>query len=120
MQAKKGRGFSLTALFFLAVGIVAASAPAQEIPRPEYPRPEMVRSEWLNLNGLWDFALDLSDSGEEREFGQGRGFDKKILVPFAPESVLSGIGHLDFMRAVWYKRTFMIPESWHGKRVLIH
>jgi beta-galactosidase/beta-glucuronidase len=95
-------------------------AAAEEIPRPEYPRPEMVRTEWQNLNGWWDFALDLSDSGEEKELFQGQGFDKKILVPFAPESELSGIGNLDFMTAVWYKRTFTLPDDWTGKRVLLH
>jgi hypothetical protein len=46
--------------------------------------------------------------------------DKKILVPFAAESPLSGIGHLDFMNAVWYKRTFSLPEGWEQKRVLLH
>jgi beta-galactosidase/beta-glucuronidase len=91
-----------------------------DMPRPEYPRPEMVRADWLCLNGWWDFALDLSDSGEERDFIQGQGFDRKILVPFAPESQLSGIGHLDFMKAVWYKRTLTLPEAWKGKRVLLN
>ena len=45
---------------------ILAAAAAGTLPRPEYPRPEMVRAEWLNLNGEWDFALDLSASGEER------------------------------------------------------
>ena len=80
----------------------------------------MVRADWLSLNGWWDFALDLSDSGEERDFIQGQGFDRKILVPFAPESQLSGIGHLDFMKAVWYKRSLTLPEAWKGKRVLLN
>ncbi len=98
----------------------APEAAAEEIPRPEYPRPEMVRAEWQNLNGWWDFAFDLSNSGEEKEFIQGRGFDKKILVPFAPESELSGIGNLDFMTAVWYKRAFTLPSAWSGKRVKLN
>ena len=91
-----------------------------DIPRPEYPRPEMVRSDWLCLNGWWDFGLDLSDSGEARDLVRGEGFDKKILVPFAAESPLSGIGNQDFMKAVWYKRTFVLPEGWKQKRVLLH
>ncbi|MFZ2053124.1 MAG: sugar-binding domain-containing protein [Candidatus Aminicenantales bacterium] len=119
MQATQTRYYVLIAFFLFITGILPP-AMAEDIPRPEYPRPEMVRSDWLNLNGRWDFALDLSDSGEEKDFVQGRGFDRKILVPFAPESSLSGIGHLDFMRAVWYKRTFTMPGSWKGKRVLIH
>ncbi|MCX8159340.1 MAG: beta-galactosidase [Candidatus Saccharicenans sp.] len=90
------------------------------LPRPEYPRPELVRSRWLNLNGEWDFALDLSDSGEERGMPQGRGFDRKILVPFAPESPLSGLGHKDFMAAVWYKKQLNIPSDWNGQRIILH
>ncbi len=110
----------IPAASFLVLFGLALLALAEETPRPEYPRPEMVRQDWLNLNGWWDFALDLSASGEEKEFVQGRGFDKKIRVPFAPESELSGIGHPDFMDAVWYKRTFALPESWKGKKVLLH
>jgi len=119
MQATQTKCFVLTVLF-LFITVTLRPATAEDIPRPEYPRPEMVRSDWLNLNGRWDFALDLSASGEEKKFVQGEGFDKRILVPFAPESPLSGIGHLDFMRAVWYKRTFTIPDGWKGKRILVH
>jgi beta-galactosidase/beta-glucuronidase len=64
--------------------------------------------------------LDPGESGEEKDFSLGLGFDRKILVPFAPESPLSGIGNLDFLRAVWYKRTFLLPETWKGRRVLLH
>jgi beta-galactosidase/beta-glucuronidase len=92
----------------------------QNIPRPEYPRPEFVRAEWLNLNGEWDFALDLSDSGEERGLPEGQGFDRKIIVPFAPESPLSGVGFQDFMNAVWYKKVIKIPEKWRGQRLWLN
>src|SRR4030042_1099436 len=113
----------ILALYLILGGLLYADgrqSSATDTPRPEYPRPEMVRADWLNLNGWWDFALDLTDTGEEREYAQGKGFDKKIRVPFAPESPLSGIGNLDFMTAVWYKRTFVLPETWLGRRVLIH
>ena len=106
----------------LRLGLAAGAGPAlaADVPRPEYPRPEMVRAEWLNLNGWWDFALDLTDTGEEKDFILGKGFDQKILVPFAPESPLSGVGRLDFTAAVWYRRVFTLPESWAGRRVLVH
>ncbi|HRD02185.1 MAG TPA: glycoside hydrolase family 2 TIM barrel-domain containing protein [Candidatus Saccharicenans sp.] len=90
------------------------------IPRPEYPRPDFCRSAWLNLNGQWDFTLDLSDSGEERGLPQGEGFDLKIVVPFAPESKLSGIGFSDFIAAAWYKRPLVIPENWQGQRIKLN
>ncbi len=92
----------------------------KNIPRPEYPRPELYRESWLNLNGIWEFAFDFSNSGEEAGKFLGVGFDRTILVPFAPESPLSGIGFLDFMPAVWYKRTFILPEDWSKKNVLLH
>lgn len=90
------------------------------IPRPEYPRPRMVRNEWMNLNGQWQFEIDHSDTGVERKFYERTDFDREITVPFVPESKLSGIEYVDFMKAVWYRRTFTLPASWKGGRTLIH
>ncbi|SHF40884.1 Glycosyl hydrolases family 2 [Caldanaerobius fijiensis DSM 17918] len=89
------------------------------IPRPEYPRPQMVRDSWINLNGIWEFEIDHGKSGRARKIYE-RKLESKILVPFCPESKLSGIEYKDFMAAVWYKREFDIPDEWMGKRVLIH
>jgi len=89
------------------------------IPRPEYPRPQYVRPDWLCLNGEWQFEIDHGDSGFERNLVNSDLSDK-ILVPFCPESTLSGIGHVDFMDAVWYRRTVNIPSDWKGRRVLLH
>jgi beta-galactosidase/beta-glucuronidase len=89
------------------------------IPRPEYPRPQFVRPDWLCLNGEWQFEMDLGDSGLERGLTK-RDLKDRIIVPFCPESSLSGIGHTDFMQAVWYRRTVTIPEAWKGRRVLLH
>ncbi|MDR1392731.1 MAG: beta-galactosidase [Bifidobacteriaceae bacterium] len=89
------------------------------IPRPEYPRPQFARARWLNLNGEWEFEFDPGDSGLERGLLK-RGLTDKIVVPFAPESELSGIGAPDFHEAVWYRRRVDIPEDWSQDRLLLH
>jgi beta-galactosidase/beta-glucuronidase len=89
------------------------------LPRNEYPRPQFVRPDWLCLNGEWQFEIDPSDSGLARGLLQ-RELQDRILVPFCPESSLSGVGCTDFMNAVWYRRTVTIPEAWAGRRVLLH
>lgn len=91
------------------------------MPRPEYPRPQFVRPEWLCLNGEWEFEIDSGDSGLERGLLE-RPLTDRIIAPFAPESELSGVGCTDFMNAVWYRRTFTVPEAWaqDGHTVLLH
>jgi len=92
------------------------------IPRPEYPRPQFIRDDWINLNGWWEFEIDHGKSGKDRELFKAQSLSQKILVPFCPESSLSGIGCKDFMNAVWYRREFTLPDSWFDKckRILIH
>jgi beta-galactosidase/beta-glucuronidase len=89
------------------------------IPRPEHPRPQFVRSQWLCLNGPWQFEIDTADDGLTRGLCE-RDLARTILVPFCPESSLSGIGCTDFMNAVWYRRTVTVPREWAGRRVLLH
>ena len=89
------------------------------IPRNEYPRPQFAREEWLCLNGEWEFEIDAGDSGLGRGLLE-RPLRDRIVVPFCPESALSGVGCVDFMPAVWYRRTVQIPEEWDGQRVLLH
>ncbi|WP_445442942.1 glycoside hydrolase family 2 protein [Clavibacter sp. km1a] len=89
------------------------------IPKPEHPRPHLTRPDWLNLNGPWQFERDRGDSGLERGL-VARELAEEILVPFAPESMASGIGDVDFLTAVWYRRTVRIPAGWSGRRVLLH
>lgn len=74
----------------------------------------------MNLNGTWEFEIDHGDSGRKRGLVQKEKLDSSILVPFCPESSLSGIGYTDFMRAVWYKRRFSLSDTAKGKRVLLH
>lgn len=91
------------------------------IPRPEYPRPQEVRADWANLNGVWEFEFDQSNSGEYRGLqNEDAAYSEKITVPFAPQSTLSGIGHRDWLYGVWYKRTFSLSADRLRGRVIIH
>ncbi len=93
--------------------------PTLAVPRPEYPRPQFVRPDWLNLNGQWQFEIDPGDSGLERGL-LTRELANTILVPFAPESSLSGVHQTDFLNAVWYRRQVNVPPAWAGRRLLLH
>lgn len=88
--------------------------------RPEHPNPQFMREDWLNLNGEWEFEIDSGKNGVAKKFYQRDSLNSKIIVPFCPESELSGIGNKDFMPAVWYRRTFNLSDDKEGKRTLIH
>ncbi|MBE5767702.1 MAG: beta-galactosidase [Clostridiales bacterium] len=92
------------------------------IPRSEYPRPQLVRSEWINLNGTWQFDIDHGVTGRDRKLMNAESLPMEIIVPFCPESDLSGIGNKDFMNCVWYKRKISLPEAWQteGRRTILH
>ena len=92
----------------------------ETMPRAEHPFPQFVREDWTNLNGTWDFAFDFNCSGLERGFGKSTEFPDKILVPFCPESKLSGIGYTDFIPAVWYHRTINITSEQLKGKVYLH
>ena len=90
------------------------------IPRSEYPREQFKRDAWMNLNGTWQFEFDFGLSGLERKWFENGPFTREILVPFCPESTLSGIGYTDFFPAVWYRRTFTIDSAWLAQNTLLH
>jgi beta-galactosidase/beta-glucuronidase len=82
---------------------------------PDYPRPQMERDTWINLNGLWDYAIIPSAEAQPSVY-QG-----KILVPFAPESALSGLAkRVGKENKLWYQRRFSLPRTFSGKTVLLH
>ncbi len=80
----------------------------------EYPRPQMVRGQWQNLNGLWDYAITLNKIPEPEKW------EKNILVPFAIESPLSGVGkRIKAEEVIWYRRSFELkPKA--GERQLLN
>ncbi|MDF2486511.1 MAG: beta-galactosidase, partial [Herbinix sp.] len=90
------------------------------IPRPEHPFPQMERDNWLNLNGEWQFEFDFGRSGKDRKLQMEKSLKGKIIVPFCPESELSGINYKDFIPAVWYKRELLITKEQLSGRVLLH
>ena len=86
---------------------------------PDYPRPQMRRDTWVSLNGLWDYAI------QGRESPAPTNYDGKILVPFCVQSSLSGVRKLldpeeQRVSALWYQRSFEVPEAWRNQRVLLH
>lgn len=80
----------------------------------EYPRPQMKRESYLNLNGAWDYAITETENPPKK-------YDGEILVPFSPESELSGVNRtLQPSQTLWYRRTISLPEGFNRGRVLLH
>ncbi len=92
----------------------------KHLPRPEHPNPQFERKSWTNLNGEWQFEIDHGNSGIEQKFYQRDSLNDKIIVPFCPESELSGTRCKDFMAAVWYRRTFTLTANQLSGHVLLH
>lgn len=105
----------IISMFFILLfaGSLSNRVFAQEVPRSEYPRPQFERAEWLNMNGEWSYTFDFGKSGLEKNFPDSQGFKDKIMVPFCPESKLSGVGYTDFIEAMWYQRKFEVPNAWN-------
>ncbi|MBL4676964.1 MAG: glycoside hydrolase family 2 [Mucilaginibacter sp.] len=92
-----------------------------ELPLNEYPRPQLQRTDWLNLNGKWDYTGGKSapNALNPQTVASFVGVNQKILVPYCPESYLSGVQKKQEIN-LWYRRTFELPASWKGKDVLIN
>ena len=106
-------------LVLALVALMVSFSALAQIPRAEYPRPQFEREAWQNLNGEWTFTLDPVKTGWERGLRNSKGFADKIIVPFAPESKLSGVEHKEFIPCIWYQRNITIPAEWAGKDVLL-
>jgi hypothetical protein len=123
----------LTALVLLLLPVAASAADWKPAPAPlmtkwgkqvtpenawkDYPRPQLVRPDWLNLNGLWDYAITAKDAAKPEKW------DGQILVPFCVESALSGVGkHVTKDQHLWYRRTVEVPAAWRAapRRILLH
>jgi len=106
----------------MAVLIAGAFNALAEVPRPEHPRPDLLRENWMTLNGEWQFEIDKAADGESRGLTYGKDLNGKIIVPFCPESKLSGLGlgNTEKLKNVWYRRTFEVPPAMKGKRIRIH
>ena len=84
------------------------------MPLPEYPRPQLARSLWLNLNGPWEYAITTSARHPKE-------FEGQIIVPFSPESELSGVNRsLKAGEYLWYRRDVALPQEFAGKRVILN
>src|SRR2546423_1760655 len=101
---QKALGEGPHAPYIKTLSITPAEA-LSRTPRSEYPRPRLRRRDWASLNGTWQFAFDAPD------------FDRSIVVPFAYQSVLSGIGERALPDTLWYRRRFTRPEA---DRLILH
>lgn len=88
--------------------------------RSEHPNPQWERKSWRSLNGEWDFEFDFGKSSIDKELYKTDGLKGKIIVPFCPESELSGVGYKDFIPAVSYMKKIEISEEALNGRVILH
>ena len=97
---------------------------SKNIPRAEYPKPQFMRNDWICLNGEWSFMIDrhIHDVRIQKEqlYHNRNGFEDKIIVPYCPESKLSGVEYKDFMPAVWYQRFLEIPKTWENNNIFLN
>lgn len=82
-----------------------------------YPRPQFRRAEWTSLNGEWEFALDAEGV---RQHVDEVEWNRRIVVPFSPETPASGIGEAGFFRAAWYRTRCELPQGPAGYRWMLH
>lgn len=105
-------------LWNCAVVCCGVSAAVEPVPLPEHPRPDFQRSQWLNLNGPWQFRFDADDAGLKEKWFEGTtSFPRSVVVPFPWGSALSQVA--DEAPLAWYSRTVQVPQAWQGQRVFL-
>jgi len=87
--------------------------------RSEYPRPALRRPRWLCLNGPWELELDDADEGLAAGWHTGRGFSRRIVVPYPIEAELSGVGDRSPHAVIWYRRHFALPDGFAAERLVL-
>jgi len=122
MQSLKANHRMAAMAASLVVVLTGSINAAPAVPRPEHPRPDMFRDNWMTLNGEWQFEIDQAADGTARGLIHGKDLSGKIIVPFCPESKLSGLGlgNTRKFKDVWYRRSFELPSAMQGKRVRLH
>jgi len=94
---------------------------AMTIPATEAPNPQFRRARWQDLCGTWDFAHDDANAGLDAGWQHRTDvFDQTIIVPYPPESALSGLRASGFHPFIWYRRTFTAPALAKGERLMLH
>ncbi len=82
-----------------------------------YPRPQLRRDSWMSLNGIWEFALEPSALWTDPLEVE---WTRSIIVPFSPETPLSGVNEMGLYAVVWYRREFDVPDLAPGRQLLLH
>ncbi len=91
------------------------------VPFPDYPRPQLQRTDWLNLNGKWDYigGKQIANPTIATQPPSFNNSTEKITVPYPPESYLSGI-QKNLEINMWYQKKITIPDAWKGKHILLN
>ncbi len=107
-----------TLIVSVAASILFSCGGKVPVPRAEHPRPDFERSQWINLNGTWEFRFDPKNEGLDENWQRpDTPFDREITVPFCWESKLSGVEDTSGYLIGWYRREIKIPADWGSRHV---
>lgn len=107
-------------IFAAAMTTASMSSATESSSAPLHPRPNFHRSDWISLDGKWDFSFDDKDSGIEEKWFEEHDYNRNINVPYPYQAKLSGIGETENHKVVWYHRQFDVPSNFGDKQILLH